>query len=230
MFTYLSLDAIVTNYGRGTSPILPMSIHCGIDDTTLSDCTTHDLNVTDCPHVAGINCGGLCIYLILHLKHVIIAAFCLTVGLTDCDECDSRSECTVVNSDDVPICGCYSDCYEYGDCCTDVSQVQNCIGECIIQYSSLCVFFYPIILTVEECEDGEVRLVGGVTNSTGRLEVCGNGLWGRVCNRFQYWGPENARVVCRQLGFSDNGWLLVISVHCLTLYVIIILFRCLCDR
>ena len=70
-----------------------------------------------------------------------------------------------------------------------------------------CPATHQYILTVEECETGEVRLVGGVTNSTGRLEVCGNGVWGRVCNRFQYWGPDNARVVCRQLGFSEEGML-----------------------
>ena len=57
----------------------------------------------------------------------------------------------------------------------------------------------------EECESGEVRLVGGVTDTVGRLEVCGNGVWGRVCNRFEYRGPNNARVVCRQLGFSHKG-------------------------
>ena len=27
-----------------------------------------------------------------------------------------------------------------------------------------------------ECEEGEVRLVGGVSNSSGRLEVCANGI------------------------------------------------------
>ena len=55
------------------------------------------------------------------------------------------------------------------------------------------------------CEEGEVRLVGGVTNSSGRLEVCANGVWGRVCNYLRYWGPDNARVVCRQLRFSRQG-------------------------
>ena len=39
---------------------------------------------------------------------------------------------------------------------------------------SLCVPLVP------ECEMGEVRLVGGVTNSSGRLEVCGNGVWGTI--------------------------------------------------
>ena len=62
-----------------------------------------------------------------------------------------------------------------------------------------------VYFSVPECESGLVRLVGGVTNSTGRLEVCANGVWGRVCNRLQYWGEDNARVVCRQLGFSDTG-------------------------
>ena len=56
-----------------------------------------------------------------------------------------------------------------------------------------------------ECEEGEVRLVGGVTNSSGRLEVCANGIRGRVCNALRYWGLDNARVVCRQLGFSGEG-------------------------
>ena len=58
---------------------------------------------------------------------------------------------------------------------------------------------------MNECNTGEIHIVGGSTNSTGRLEVCGNGVWGRVCNNLQYWGVENARVVCRQLGYSDEG-------------------------
>ena len=64
---------------------------------------------------------------------------------------------------------------------------------------------YDIHSTVREgCEHGVVRLVGGVTNSTGRLEFCAHGVWGRVCNTLEYWGTHNARVVCRQLGFSED--------------------------
>ena len=58
---------------------------------------------------------------------------------------------------------------------------------------------------MEECEHGAVRLVGGLTDSTGRLELCALGVWGKVCNAFGYWGPDNARVVCRQQGFSKDG-------------------------
>ena len=57
----------------------------------------------------------------------------------------------------------------------------------------------------KECESGAVRLVGGVSGSVGRLEMCASGVWGRVCNRLQYWGTDNAMVVCRQLGFSTEG-------------------------
>ena len=45
-----------------------------------------------------------------------------------------------------------------------------------------------------------VLLVGSLT-----LEFCAHGVWGRVCNKLDYWGPNNARVVCRQLGFSEQG-------------------------
>ena len=62
-----------------------------------------------------------------------------------------------------------------------------------------------IIPSVPECETGEVRLVGGVTRSSGRVEVCGNGVWGTVCDVLNEWGPENTGVVCRQLGFSESG-------------------------
>ena len=46
-------------YGRGTGPILPLTIHCGSEQNTLSDCSTKELDVGQCTHVAGVNCTGL---------------------------------------------------------------------------------------------------------------------------------------------------------------------------
>ena len=53
------------------------------------------------------------------------------------------------------------------------------------------------------CEDGNVRLSGGKHYREGRVEVCRNQQWGRVCDDF--WDVNDATVACRQLGLSEEG-------------------------
>ena len=45
-----------------------------------------------------------------------------------------------------------------------------------------------------------VRLVGGPTERSGRVEIGFNNTWGTVCD--QNWDINDALVVCRMLGYS----------------------------
>lgn len=56
------------------------------------------------------------------------------------------------------------------------------------------------------CESGSIRLEGrtGQNPFAGRIQICDNDReWREVCDRD--WDRNDARVVCRQLGFSYEG-------------------------
>ncbi|XP_052818823.1 uncharacterized protein LOC128244786 isoform X2 [Mya arenaria] len=67
-----------------------------------------------------------------------------------------------------------------------------------------------IFITCTNCQDSNVttpiRLVNGVTQSEGRVEVFYNGTWGTVCASYASYANRNfAKVVCRQLGYNTDN-------------------------
>ena len=80
------------------------------------------------------------------------------------------------------------------------------LSVCAMLYNYVLSLWYDIFFccTCLACLQGSVRLRGG-TATQGRVEICNNNVWGTVCDDF--WETADARVVCRQLGYSSNGML-----------------------
>ena len=56
---------------------------------------------------------------------------------------------------------------------------------------------------IASCEDGDLKLVGGISEDEGRLEVCFDQRWGTING--DGWTHTDTRVACRQLGLPTSG-------------------------
>ena len=62
---------------------------------------------------------------------------------------------------------------------------------------------HVLVVYTAPCTTGQLRLAGGNIANEGRVEICMNNEWGTVCD--DSWGKTDATVVCRQMGFSNQG-------------------------
>ena len=68
---------------------------------------------------------------------------------------------------------------------------------------SISIHSLMLSFTAAPCTNGDIRLQGGTHKYEGRVEICHNNIWGTACD--DSWSTSDARVVCRQLGFSPIG-------------------------
>ena len=74
------------------------------------------------------------------------------------------------------------------------------------------------------CTDGSVRLVGGINELEGSVEICYNNFWGAVCH--DRWTDNDVEIVCTQLGHRTIGIEWQISSLICILYITIYRSHC----
>ena len=73
-------------------------------------------------------------------------------------------------------------------------------------------YFFIVNTAAQHCITGTVHLADGPLQSAGRVEVCINRVWSTVCD--VGWDSSDAKVVCRQLGYSDSAGRVDRVLHC----------------
>ena len=76
---------------------------------------------------------------------------------------------------------------------------------------------------ITECTDGDSRLVDGIIEQEGRVEVCVNGVWSSICD--YSWSVIDAYVFCVTLGYNGDSASKSNNHYGCSLFIIIITIR-----
>jgi deleted-in-malignant-brain-tumors protein 1 len=219
------------HYGAGTGPIFLDNVDCVGTEERLFDCVHQGANVHNCRHYedAGVFCQPIdqaCVDGSIRLaggqlenEGRVEVCFNQQWG-TVCDDHWDRRDAAVVcvqlgypAEDAIPVSralygrGIGNIIYDDVMCTGLERNVSECrnrgLGAHNCQHSEDAgVLCKPTSNT--SCHNGDIRLVGGRDSTEGRVEVCYNGRWGTVCD--DLFGNDDARVICRQLGFTAGGY------------------------
>ena len=73
----------------------------------------------------------------------------------------------------------------------------------MLVYQVHTVSFTRFLHSGNNCDDGDLRLIGGLVDSEGTVEMCLDGGWNSLCSR--NWGDEETLMVCKQLQLPTDG-------------------------
>ena len=76
-----------------------------------------------------------------------------------------------------------------------------------IDHSNLLTYVRHVCMTctmcLSGCREGNVRLIGGLGDTEGTVEVCYDKVWGLISAND--WDDNDASVVCSQIGYLRDG-------------------------
>ncbi|XP_050411745.1 uncharacterized protein LOC126826746 isoform X2 [Patella vulgata] len=201
---------INVDFGKGSGPILVSNINCKGNESSLSNCKHPEFRFGECSGTP--DASVVCKFVPMRLVNGSgphegrVEVFDRREWKTVCDyQWDDKDASVVCRQLGYNGTGAISKHRAYfgGGRGNIVSSVQ-CNGnegyftDCKYRYVSSCSHTRDssVICTV-------LTLVGGSNSMEGRVMVWHNGSFGRVCR--DGFGQEEAHVVCRHLGFNNDG-------------------------
>ncbi|EDV26977.1 uncharacterized protein TRIADDRAFT_22638, partial [Trichoplax adhaerens] len=218
-YTNVSSYYCCSYFGYGNGPIWLSNVNCTGSESSLSACSYTGWNNTGCQRYdeAGIECtaeGAL---------RLVGKGYDSTRGNVQiyhdgrwgaiCDHGwsmqDAQVACRQLGFANVSTYQC---CSQYGSariqiwlrylgCTGNETSLLQCSRSNWTDTGSCNNYNYAGVTCLSTNITIPIRLVNGYKPNAGRLEVFYNNQWGSVCHR--EFGIEDARVVCRQLGYTN---------------------------